>query len=342
MNLAREALNSIDAQILLCLERWSYRQALQLADHLLSWAAIKVHLIGASERPAIADRTALSAGLFGDYKISPEIARERWSELEQSWRKARELGEPAGGFLKHFFISMLESALSLGDLVLARKTRELAKEHGQFPDEDMPRWHELNLALALAEHEDDLANEHAYKLLDLAENHADERVRERALTAVNNQANLLADTAAYALAEPLFGKSLALAEKYTARIIPRSPPASTIWRDCFKTPTGWPRPNRSCAARWPLMKKVPGRSHPEVAIDLNNLAQLLQATNRWPKPNRSCAARWPLMKKVSGRTIRKSLETSTIWRNCLKPRIGWRRPSRWRGRRQLFYSQPRP
>ena len=178
MNLAREALNSIDAQILLCVERWSYRQALQLADHLLSWAAMQVHLVGASERPVVADRTVLSYGLFGNYKLSPEIARERWSELEQSWRKARELGEPAGGFLQRFFISMLESALSLGDLVLARKTRELAKEHGQFPDEDMPRWHELNLALALAEHEDDLANEHAYKLLDLAENHADERVRE--------------------------------------------------------------------------------------------------------------------------------------------------------------------
>ena len=179
MNLEREALNAFDAQILLCLERWSYRQALQHADHLFSWAGMKIHLVGSTERPVVADRTALSAGLFGNYKLSPSVARERWHELEQAWLKAREQGEPAEGFLQRFFIPMLEAALALGDLVLARKTREWAQEHGQFPDTDMPRWHELNLALALAEHENDLANKHAYKLLDWAENLSDERVRER-------------------------------------------------------------------------------------------------------------------------------------------------------------------
>jgi len=280
MNLAREALNSFDAQILLCVERWSYRQALQLADHLLSWAAMRVHLVGATQRPAVADRTALSSGLFDDYKLSPEVARERWKELEQGWLKARVQGEPAEGFLQRFFIPMLEAALGLGDLVLARKTRELAQEPGQFPDEDMPRWHELNLALALAEHEDNLANEHAYKLLDLAENHADERVRERALKAVNKQAQLLADTAAYDMAEPLFRKSLALAEKTYG---PEHPYVATRLNNLA---TLLQNTNRLAEAE-PLMRqalvideKSLGAEHPEVAVCLNNLAQLLQDTNR--------------------------------------------------------------
>jgi tetratricopeptide (TPR) repeat protein len=280
MNLAREALNTFDAQILLCLERWSYRQALLHADHLLSWAGMKIHLMGSIERPAVADRTVLSAGLFGDYKLSPPVARERWNELEQAWHKAKEQGEPAEGFLKRFFIPMLEAALALGDLVLARKTRELALEQSRFPDEDMPRWHELNLALALAGHEEDLANEHAYKLLDLAENHPDERLRERALMAVNNQANLLADTASYALAEPLYRKSLALTEKIHG---PEHPNVaihlSNLARLLHVT-------NRTAEAE-PFMRRALaideknfGLEHPEVATALNNLAQLLHYTNR--------------------------------------------------------------
>ena len=280
MNLAREALNSFDAQILLCVERWSYHQASQLADHLLSWAAMKIHLVGASERPAVADRTVLSAGLFGDYKLSPEVARERWNELEQSWRKAKELGEPAEGFLQRFFIPMLEAALSLGDLTLARRTRELAKEHGQFPDGNMPRWHELNLALALAEHEDDLANEHAYKLLEMAENHSDQRVRERALTAVNNQAKLFADTAAYSLAEPIYRKSLELAEKTYGLDHPEVAVRLNNLAQVLHITNRLAEAEKLIRRALAIDEKNYGSSHPDLAIHLNSLGQLLQDTNR--------------------------------------------------------------
>lgn len=280
MNLARESLSAFDAQILLCLERWSYRQALQHADHLLSWAGMKIHLVGSTDRPAVTDRTALSAGLFRDYKLSPEIARERWQELDQAWRKAREAGEPAGGFLQRFFIPMLEAALSLGDLVLARKTREFAQEQGQFPDDDIPRWHELNLDLALAERETDLANEHAYKLLDMAENHPDERIRNRALMAVHNQAVLLRDTAHYALAEPILRKSLHLAEKAFGQ------ESSTVAIHLNNLAALLQATNRPAEAE-PLMRRALAINeksldleHPKVAICLNNLAQLLHATNR--------------------------------------------------------------
>ena len=55
---------------------------------------------------------------------------------------------------------------------------------------------------------------------------------------------------------------------------------STISRSCCKTRTASPRPSRSIAARWRSTRRAFGPDHPEVAIDLNNLAILLKHTNR--------------------------------------------------------------
>ncbi|MDR3377873.1 MAG: tetratricopeptide repeat protein [Verrucomicrobiae bacterium] len=241
---------------------------------------MKIHLLGSLNRPAITDRTALSAGLFGNYQTSPDIARERYHELEQSRLKAKAANEPADAFLQRFFIPMLEAALSLGDLALARKARELAYENSQFPDEAMPRWHELNLALALAEHESDLANEHAYKLLDLAENAPDQHVRENALRSVNRQANLLANTAHFALAEPLYRKSLQLAER---NLGPDHPTVVALLSNLallLKATNRLVEAEQLVCRALDIDEKSFGPDHPKVAIRLNNLAQLLKATNR--------------------------------------------------------------
>ena len=48
---------------------------------------------------------------------------------------------------------------------------------------------------------------------------------------------------------------------------------------CSRPPTAWPRPSRFIAAL-AIHEKSYGPGHAEVAIDLNNLAQLLKATNR--------------------------------------------------------------
>ena len=282
MNQVREAWDGLGTQLLLCLERWSFEQAQLHADHLLSWASMKIHLVGSTERPAASDRTALSVGLFGDYHLSPGVARERWQELEQGWSKARESGEAPGGFLQRFFIPMLEAALAAGDLVLARRTREIAQEQGQFPDGDMPRWHELNLALALAEHDANLANEHAWKLLSLAENHPEDRVRARALVAVNNQALLLKNTANFDLAEPLFRQSLQLAERSHG---PEHPEVAIRLNNLAQLLQAT---NRLAEAE-PLMRRcvlirrqfreATGHQHPDWPTTMDNYQALLQAMN---------------------------------------------------------------
>lgn len=279
MNLAREAWDALGAQILLCMEPWTCRQAMIHADHLLAWAVMKIHLLSPAGRDELSERALPSVAALGDFGLSPQVARERWDEIEKALASARQEGAPAVSFLSRFFIPMLEAALAMGDLECGRQARKAAVENGSFPDEMLPRWHELNLALALAGHEPGLADEHAYKLLELAE-HPDQRVSERALAAVNNQARLLAGTAHYQLAEPLYRRSLALAEKRWG------PEHSNVAIRLNNLAQLLQNTNRFSEAE-SLMRRVLaidekslGPDHPEVGTDLNNLASLLREMNR--------------------------------------------------------------
>ncbi len=84
-----------------------------------------------------------------------------------------------------------------------------------------------------------------------------------------------------------FTEAVPLAERYAEAMKARHGPddpkyatASTTWRCCCRPPTGWPRPSRFMRRALAIDEKSFGPDHPNVAIDLNNLAQLLQATNR--------------------------------------------------------------
>ena len=100
-------------------------------------------------------------------------------------------------------------------------------------------------------------------------------------TALNNLAELLRATNRLAEAEPLLpagaGDRRGVA---TAPTTPTSPPPSTTWRRCCRPPTAWPRPSRCIRRALAIDEASYGPDHPDVATDLNNLAGLLQATNR--------------------------------------------------------------
>ena len=91
---------------------------------------------------------------------------------------------------------------------------------------------------------------------------------------------LLQDTNRLAEAEPLMRRALAIDEKSFGPDHPNVATASTTWPCCCRPPTGSARPSRSIAARSPSTRRASDRTIPDVAIRLNNLAQLLQATNR--------------------------------------------------------------
>ena len=98
---------------------------------------------------------------------------------------------------------------------------------------------------------------------------------------LNNLAGLLQATNRLAEAEPLYRRALARStRRASGRTIPTWRPPSTISRSCSKPPTASPRPSRSFAARSRSGRRATGRIIPDVASALNNLAGLLQDTNR--------------------------------------------------------------
>ena len=65
-----------------------------------------------------------------------------------------------------------------------------------------------------------------------------------------------------------------------ARTIPNVARTSTTWHRCSRPRTGRGRPSRSIAGRWRSTSGASARTIPNVATALNNLAELLRATNR--------------------------------------------------------------
>ena len=99
---------------------------------------------------------------------------------------------------------------------------------------------------------------------------------------LNNLAVLLQATNRLAEAEPLMRRALAIDEKSFGPDHPNvAHQPQQLGPSCCRTPTGSPRPSRSDAPRAVAIdEKSFGPDHPNVASGLNNLAQLLQATNR--------------------------------------------------------------
>jgi tetratricopeptide (TPR) repeat protein len=313
MNLAREAWDSLEAQTVLFLPIWSYRLARLHADHLMSWVSMRIHLLS-SQTPGLAEREALpSISILGNFGISPALARERWPELYREWREADARKEPPESFASRFFIPLLEKALAMGDLVKAREVRDELCAHTSIPDRFKARWHELNLALALASHDPDLADEHARKLLDLAENHPDESIRQLAIQSVQRQGHLLYQTGHYLQSETLMRRALALDEKTFDPDHPNVALALNNLAMLLQTT------NRMGEAE-PLMRRALaideknlGPDHPSVAIRLNNLATLLQDTNRLVEAE-------PLMRRalaIGEKSFEPDLPTAAIRLNNL-------------------------
>ena len=71
-----------------------------------------------------------------------------------------------------------------------------------------------------------------------------------------------------------------------------------------------------------------GPEHPNVAMGLNNLAQLLQDTNRLAEAEPLMRRALAIDEKSFGPDHPRSPSTSTTWRGCCRPPTGWPRPSR--------------
>ena len=122
-------------------------------------------------------------------------------------------------------------------------------------------------------------------------------------------------------------RALAIDEQSLGPDHPPSPSASTIWRRSCKRRTGSPRRSRLMRRALSIDEHSLGPDHPRVAVGLNNLATLLQETNRLAEAEP--LMRWALAidEAASAPIIRQSLETSIIWRSFFETQTGWRRQS---------------
>ena len=114
----------------------------------------------------------------------------------------------------------------------------------------------------------------------------------------------------------------------TVRTTPTSPFASTTWRNCCRTPTGWPRPSRCSAGRWRSTSGRLVRTTPTSPLTSTTWRNCCRPPTGWLRPSRCTAGRW---RSTSGRMVRTtptSPSASTTWRNCCGTPTGWLRPSR--------------
>ena len=61
---------------------------------------------------------------------------------------------------------------------------------------------------------------------------------------------------------------------------------STTWRDCSRPPTAWPRPSRSCAARWPSTSKLRRRAPQRRHATSTTWRSCSRPPTAWPRPSR--------------------------------------------------------
>ena len=134
-------------------------------------------------------------------------------------------------------------------------------------------------------------------------------------TKLNNLAVLLQDTNRLAEAEPLYRRALAIDEKsFGARASQCCQQTSTTWPSCCRPPTGWPRPSRLMRRALAIDEKSFGPEHPNVATALNNLAELLQDTNRLAEAEPLYAPRARHRREELGpRSSQRRYAHSTTW-----------------------------
>jgi tetratricopeptide (TPR) repeat protein len=148
-------------------------------------------------------------------------------------------------------------------------------------------------------------------------------------TNLNNLAALLQATNRLAEAEPLMRRALEIDEKSYGSGPPEGcddRPQQPCAVAASHEPSGGGRA-ADAAGAGDRREELRKPDHPKVAIRLNNLAQLLQDTNRLAEAE-------PLMRRAleidekSYGSDHPVLPASTTLRNCFKPRTVWRRPSR--------------
>jgi len=153
---------------------------------------LKVHLLRTPDSGGEPFRATGLPGVaaIGEIGPTPPVARKRLIALESQLEQERKNGGTPMTLTRRYFLPMLESALALGDLATSRRIRDSTIRIGD-PNADLPKWHQLNVALNLAAQDAEGAREHAWKLLALMDDCKDDEAWQASNRTLTHVAYLL-------------------------------------------------------------------------------------------------------------------------------------------------------
>lgn len=166
MNLLREAWDALGAQVVFFLQPYHWRRFRYYADHLASWAFVKLSLV----RPR-AEHDIFLPSIPLVIRMTPAEARERLDVLGMQLAEAQRRGGPADpSWLRRFYLPLAEAALSVPDLGLARRFRDDALPFAKrIAASDLPRWFEINRDIEMVGGHYAAAEDFAHRLVRLGE-----------------------------------------------------------------------------------------------------------------------------------------------------------------------------
>ncbi len=208
MNFLREAWDALRAHIVFLLTPRNYRLLLNVADHLADWMPLRFHFMGleADGYPGrMANDIPSMAGM-----LSPPVARERLAQLEKDLAAALASGAEKAALARRYYLPMLQSAVSLGDL---HRAAALAGhiDAPDLADADRPAWLLASTILFLGRFQLAKATEQASPLLADAQSKGDATSEAQAAHLLGIIAQEQRD---FAAAEQWYRKSLAIKEKH--------------------------------------------------------------------------------------------------------------------------------
>jgi tetratricopeptide (TPR) repeat protein len=299
MNFRRELLGQLPAQILLCVDPWHHRWLVDRAADLWSWLMPKLHLIPPPDLSAPRQESLAALSSFTEFPVSPEVAEKQWQNYWPLLEKKAASHTLLPGDFRRLVFPLFEGALAMGNLVRARKIRDAACDTKPSVEDEI-EWHKLNAQLGCGAGDFSPAEEHALKLLAIAKNHSDRRIRFKAGEALTRLAILFGIFGQSDAAEHLHKECISVAQElfgpeHQATLASRSNLASELHAQGKHVEA-----EKEHRAVLVISERVLGTEHRDTLTSRNNLAVALADQGKYAEAEKEFHAVLALRERVLG------------------------------------------
>lgn len=273
MNFRRELLGGFPAQVLLCVDPWHIQWLADRALDLWSWLMPKIHLTQPSNFPMARAQSLAALPIYSHHRASPKSDERQWKTLWPELQKKSREQTLTPGDLRRYVFPLFESALSSGNLTRGKLVRDLALGIPQVA-EDKIEWHEFNALLACGAADFARAEEHAKKLVELAQHNESSKLQRQACRTLVGIASVLGQFGQSEAAEQLCRQAVSISDQLFGPEHPQTLGAKTNLANTLIGQGRFVEAQAENQAVGKLMEKVFGPEHPETLSCRNNLAGL--------------------------------------------------------------------